>query len=87
MRRRLDPDFIPAAVEGRVSSKYAEVLAVAVNGTVRAVASSFVGPRGDRRFQVIVPESSLLKETNRVQVFAVGQTNGDVTLFSSAEGD
>ncbi len=87
MRRRLDPDFIPAAVEGRVSSKYTEVLAVAVNGTVRAVASSFVGPGGDRRFQVIVPESSLLKETNRIQVFAVGQTNGDVTLFSSAEGD
>ena len=87
MRRRLDPDFIPAAVEGRVSTKYAEILAVAVNGTVRAVASTFDGPRGDRRFQAIVPESSLLEETNRIQVFAVGQTNGDVILFSSAEGN
>ena len=87
MRRRLDPDFIPAAVEGRVSSKYAEILAVAVNGTVRAVTSTFDGPRGDRRFQAIVPESSLLEETIRIQMFAVGQTNGDVILFSSADGD
>ena len=87
MRRRLDPEFIPAAVEGRVSTKYAEILAVAVNGTVRAVASTFNGPRGDRRFQAIVPETSLLEGTNRIQVFAVGQTNGDVILFSSAEGD
>ena len=87
IRRRLDPDFIPAAVEGMVSSKYAEILAVAVNGTVRAVASTFDGPRGDRRFQAIVPESSLVEETNRIQVFAVGLTNGHVILFSSAEGD
>ena len=87
IRRRLDPDFIPAAVEGMVSSKYAEVLAVAVNGTVRAVTSTFDGPRGDRRFQAIVPESSLVEEPNRIQVFAVGQTNGDVILFSSSEGE
>ena len=87
IRRRLDPDFIPAAVEGMVSSKYAEILAVAVNGTVQAVASTFDGPRGDRRFQAIVPESSLAEEPNRIQVFAVGQTNGGVILFSSAEGD
>lgn len=84
VRRRLDPDFIPAAVEGRVSTKYSEVLAVAVNGTVRAIAATFEGPRGARRFQAIVPESSLLEGTNRIQVFAVGQTNGHVTLFSSA---
>ena len=82
MRRRLDPDFIPAAVEGRISTRDVEYVAVAVNGTVRAVASTFDGPRGGRRFQAIVPESSLLKGKNRIQVFAVGQTNGDVILFS-----
>lgn len=87
LRRRLDSDFIPAAVEGRVSTKYAEILAVAVNGTVRAVAAAFEGRRGERRFQAIVPESSLLEGTNRIQVFAVGQANGHVTLFSSAETD
>ncbi len=87
LRRRLDSDFIPAAVEGRVSTKYAEILAVAVNGTVRAVAATFEGRRGDRRFQAIVPESSLRDGPNRIQVFAVGQTNGHVTLFSSAETD
>lgn len=86
IRRRLDPDFVPAAVEGRVSTKYAEVLAVSVNGSVRAITFSFEGPRGDRRFQAIVPESSLLDETNRIRVFAVGQTNGDVTLFSPGGG-
>lgn len=87
LRRRLDSDFIPAAVEGRVSTKYAEILAVAVNGTVRAVAATFEGRRGERRFQAIVPESSLQDRTNRIQVFAVGQTNGRMTLFSSAEAD
>ena len=82
MRRRLDPDFIPAAVEGRISTRDMEYVAVAVNGTVRAVASTFDGPRGGRRFQAIVPESSLLEGKIRIQVFAVGQTNGDVILFS-----
>lgn len=86
VRRRLDPDFIPAAVEGRVSTKYAEVLAVAVNGTLRAVTFAFEGPRGDRRFQAIIPESSLLDETSHIQVFAVGQTNGHMTLFFSGSG-
>lgn len=87
IRRRLDHDFVPAAVEGRVSTKYAEVLAVAVNGSVRAITFAFEGPRGGRRFQAILPESSLLDETNRVQVFAVGQTNGHITLFSSSGND
>ena len=85
LRRRLDPDFIPAAVEGRVSTKHAEILAVAVNGTVRAIAATFEGPRGTRRFQAIVPESSLRDGTNRIQVFAVGQKNGHVTLYSPSE--
>ena len=87
IRRRLDPDFVPAAVEGRVSTKYAEVLAVAVNGSVQAIAFAFEGPRGGRRFQAIIPESSLLDETNHIQVFAVGQTNGHMTLFSSSEAE
>ena len=73
---------IPAAVEGRISTRDVEYVAVAVNGTVRAVAFTFDGPRGGRRFQAIVPESSLLEGKNRIQVFAVGQTNGDVILFS-----
>ena len=86
-RRRVDPDFVPAAVEGRVSARDVHYVAVAVNGTLRALASTFDGPRGHRRFQAIVPESSLLDGTNRIQVFAVDQSKEEATLVSSNEGD
>ena len=87
VRRRLDPYFISAAVEGRISARDVEFVAVAVNGTVRAVASTFVGPAGRPHFQAIVPESSLLDGTNRIKVLGVRQSKGGVTLVSSTEGD
>ena len=85
MRRRLDPDFVPAAVEGRISAHDVRYVAVAVNGTIRAVAPTFDGRRGHRRFQAIVPESSVAEGTNLIQVFAVKETQGAVTLYASPE--
>ena len=82
---RLDSDFIPAAIEGRVSAADAEYVAVAVNGTLRAVAPTFEGSSGRRRFQAIVPEHSFLDGANQIQVFAVAQSKGEVVLLSSFE--
>ena len=84
-RVRLDSDFIPAAVEGWVSAADAKLVAVALNGTVRAVAFAFEGPDGRRRFQAIVPESSFLHGANQVRTFVVAQTKERVVLHSPTE--
>lgn len=78
----LDSDFIPAAIEGWISVADAEYVAVAVNGTLRAVAPIYEGPSGRRRFQAIVPETSFLNGANRIRVFVVAQTNEELVLLS-----
>ena len=82
---RLDSDFIPAAIEGRVSGADTEFVAVAVNGTLRAVAPTFEGPSDRRRFQAIVPETSFLDGVNQIRVFAVAEPKGEVILHSPSE--
>ena len=81
-RVRLDADFIPAAIEGAVSAPDAEYVAIGINGTLRAVAPTFEGPDGQRRFQAIVPESSFVNGANRIRVFVVARTEGKVVLVS-----
>ena len=83
VRPRLYSEFVPSAIEGQVTAWDGRFVAVSVNGTTRAVASTFDGPRGHRRFQTIVPESSLLDGRNRIQVFTVRQSKGKAILVSS----
>jgi Sulfatase len=69
-----DPTYIPVHVVGKVNGpdRQPRDIAVAVNGTIRAVGSTFklaVGDDGEL-VSVIVPESAFQKGRNRVQVFA-----------------
>ncbi len=84
-RVRLDADFIPAAIEGWVSATDAEYVAIGLNGTLRAVAATFEGPDGRRRFQAIAPEASFVNGANRIQMFVVARENGKVLLLSPPE--
>ena len=63
----------------------AEYVAVAVNGTLRAVAPTYEGRSGRRRFQAIVPETSFLNGANQIRVFVVAQPNGELVLLSPSE--
>lgn len=83
---RLGADFVPAAIEGWISDPAIKFVAIAVNGTLRAVAPTFEGPSGRRRFQAIVPVTSFLNGANRIQVFAVAQTNEEVVLLAPPVG-
>ena len=69
-----DPTYVPAHVVGRVNGpdRHPRDIAVAVNGTIRAVGSTFelaVGDDGEL-VSVMVPESAFRKGRNQVQVFA-----------------
>ena len=69
-----DPLYVPVHVVGKVNGPDREPrdIAVAVNGTIRAVGNTFklaVGDDGEL-VSVIVPESAFQKGRNRVQVFA-----------------
>ena len=77
---QLDSHFVPAGIEGWVSAKDVDFVAVAVNGSIRAVAPTFNSPSGERHFQAIVPESSFVNGSNQIRVFAVVQTDGEIVL-------
>ena len=68
--------YVPAHVVARVNGPEREgrAIAVAVNGTVRAVGSTFKLTEGDEGelVSVMVPESAFRKGRNRVQVLEVG---------------
>jgi hypothetical protein len=69
-----DPLYVPVHVVGRVNGPDRDPrdIAVAVNGTIRAVGNTFklaVGDDGEL-VSVMVPESAFRKGRNRVQVFA-----------------
>jgi sulfatase-like protein len=69
-----DPTYIPVHVVGRVNGpdRHPRDIAVAVNGTIRAVGNTFklaVGSDGEL-VSVMVPESAFHKGRNEVQVFA-----------------
>jgi hypothetical protein len=68
--------YVPVHVVGRVNGPEREgrAIAIAVNGTVRAVGSTFKLATGDEGelVSVMVPESAFRKGRNRVQVLEVG---------------
>jgi hypothetical protein len=73
--RHVDPasGYVPAHVVGRVSGpdRHPRDIAVAVNGTIRAVGNTFtlaVGDEGEL-LSVMVPETAFHKGRNRVEVF------------------
>ncbi|HYN92159.1 MAG TPA: sulfatase-like hydrolase/transferase, partial [Thermoleophilaceae bacterium] len=73
---RVDPrsGYVPVHVVGRVNGpdRHPRDIAVAVNGTIRAVGNTFtlaVGDEGEL-VSVMVPDSAFRKGRNRVQVFA-----------------
>ena len=80
---QLDGHFIPAGIEGWISAKGVDFVAIAVNGTIRAVAPAFNLPSGERHFQAIVPESSFVNGSNQIRAFAVVQTDGGEVLLRS----
>jgi hypothetical protein len=68
-----DPTYTPVHVVGKVNGpdRQPRDIAVAVNGTIRAVGNTFklaVGDDGEL-VSVMVPESAFQKGRNRVQVF------------------
>jgi hypothetical protein len=68
-----DPTYVPVHIVGRVNGpdRHPRDIAVAVNGTIRAVGNTFklaVGDDGEL-VSVMVPESAFHKGRNRVQVF------------------
>ncbi|HMJ96360.1 MAG TPA: sulfatase-like hydrolase/transferase, partial [Thermoleophilaceae bacterium] len=68
-----DPTYVPVHVVGQVNGpdRHPRDIAVAVNGTIRAVGNTFklaVGNDGEL-VSVMVPESAFQKGRNRVQVF------------------
>jgi hypothetical protein len=69
-----DPAYVPVHVVGQVNGpdRQPRDIAVAVNGTIRAVGNTFklaVGDDGEL-VSVMVPESAFQRGRNRVQVFA-----------------
>jgi hypothetical protein len=70
-----DPTYVPVHVVGKVNGpdRHPRDIAVAVNGTIRAVGNTFtlaVGEDGEL-VSVMVPESAFHKGSNDVQVLAV----------------
>ena len=69
-----DPTYVPVHVVGQVNGpdRHPRDIAVAVNGTIRAVGNTFTLAVGDdgELVSVMVPESAFQKGRNRVQVFA-----------------
>ena len=72
--RRVDPAsaFVPAQVTGRIGGEAPRrrPLAVAVNGRIEATATSFT-LLGDEQVSVMVPERSLRRGANSVELFEV----------------
>ncbi len=74
---RLDGDFVPANLSGRlVGARAAEVrrLAISLNGSVGAVTQPY-SEGGDLRFQAIVDEARFLQGRNSVEVFEVVESS------------
>jgi hypothetical protein len=70
-----DPTYVPVHVVGKVNGpdRHPRDIAVAVNGTVRAVGNTFTLAVGDdgELVSVMVPESAFHKGRNDVQVLAI----------------
>ena len=82
----LEADFIPAHITGAVTPARLDgqpiSLAVAVNGTIRAVTRPWSVPVDGRpgSWSAVVPESAFQTGRNRVEVFVVSEVAGRATL-------
>jgi len=82
----VDPEagFVPAHITGRLYMRESKGgplnLAMAVNGTIRAVTQTFDNEGGEARFSAIVPEASFRKGKNEVEVFVVSDGDGQPQL-------
>ncbi|MEE8475460.1 MAG: sulfatase-like hydrolase/transferase [Myxococcota bacterium] len=81
-----DPDsgFVPAHVSGSLSGPDATGppldLAIAVNGTIRAVTRSHGHANPPIRFEAMLPEGAFRKGANRVEVFLVAESPEGISL-------
>jgi hypothetical protein len=83
---KLDASFIPANVMGRllINKKFNQPLnlAVAVNGTIRAVTETYI-ESGEIRFSALVPEKSFRQGANEVAIYlARGPGISDLSRIS-----
>ena len=82
----VDPEstFIPARIDGVLVSpeplKEKLDLAVAVNGTIRAVTRSYSLKDGVQEFSAIVPEVSFRKGRNNIEAFIISKVEGQPIL-------
>ncbi|MCP4660194.1 MAG: sulfatase-like hydrolase/transferase [bacterium] len=71
----LESDFVPAHIVGSLGrledSRETRHLAIAINGTIRAVPESYHDLRGVSWFNAMVPESAFRRGSNRLEVFLV----------------
>jgi hypothetical protein len=85
----IDPkdSFIPAQITGSLlqdRDKLKEVnLAVAINGTIRAVTKTFQMEDKETRFSVIVAERSFRKGRNDVEILLISDENRKLRLVST----
>jgi hypothetical protein len=85
---RVEPEsqFVPAHITGRVRSQREEAapldLAIAINGTIRAVTRTWTFPvKGERgRWSAVVDESAFRAGYNNVEVFLVSRSDGRPVL-------
>jgi hypothetical protein len=77
----LSTSLVPNYLTGGISPSPAEPenLAIAVNGTIRAVTRSYT-ESGATRFAALVPESSVRSGVNEVSVFAIHESRGRLVL-------
>jgi Sulfatase len=87
--RRVDPrsGVVPALATGRLASREPGglVLAIAVDGRIRATARSY-RQAGTTRFAAMLPERALSAGAHHVEVFAVGRGDALRPVAGSAEG-
>jgi hypothetical protein len=83
----VDPNaaFVPAQVSGYIEIDRAEDasidLAIAINGTIRAVTRTFKTASGRKKFSAVVPESIFQAGQNRAEVFVVEEDGGKLSLL------
>jgi hypothetical protein len=77
----LSTDLLPTYLTGHITGSHPpqQDLAIAVNGTIRAVTRSYTG-LGTTKFQALVPEEALRAGANDVAVFAVGGSGAKLVL-------
>jgi len=83
---RVDPEgaFVPAQITGRIFNKVDTGdplnLAVAVNGTIRAMTRTYPQEEDIHEWSAIVPETSFMAGKNDIEIFIVSLVTGKLCL-------